>query len=202
MPTFREVCKVRWVDVSVDESWRRIATWLARHAPVTAAAIRAPAAAAELRRTEEAVGRPFPDDLLAWWGLMDGIAQADYRAGFPIPSRFQPLPVAEVRDRFADLSRFTNQDCCGPGGAHATVAGQRLLGFCAATVPICKDLAGDVLVVDLRDGPRHGCIMDWMAEAGYLDRSPGTAAMLADAADRLDDPSRTEIVDAGVLQWK
>jgi cell wall assembly regulator SMI1 len=195
---------VRRVDIPVDESWRRIITWLGRHTPVTAAAIRPPAAAAEIHRTEEAVGRALPDDLLAWWGLMDGIAQADYRgAGFPIPTHYLPLPVAGVRERFTGLSRFTDQECCGPGGAHSTVAGQQAFGFCTATVPICWDLAGDVLVVDLRDGPRHGCIMSWWAEEGYLETGwAGTAAMLADAADRLADGSRTEIVDGGVLQWR
>jgi hypothetical protein len=62
------------------------------------------------------------------------------------------------------------------------------------------DAAGDVLVVDLRDGPRHGCIMNWWAEDDYLENGwGGTAAMLADMVDRLDDGSRTEIVDGGVL---
>ena len=93
-------------------------------------------------------------------------------------------------------------DCCGPGGAHATVAGQRLLGFCTATVPICWTLSGDVLMVDLRDGPRHGRITEWYAVEGYFETGwAGTAAMLDDVADRLDDPSRTEIIEDGRLHW-
>ena len=193
---------MRGVDIPVEESWRRIITWLAGHAPVTAAAIRPPAGAAEVRRTEEAVGRPLPADLLAWWGLMDGIADANYPAGFPIPPHYLPLPVAGVRDWFARLSRFADQDCCGPNGAHSTAAGESSFGFCTATVPICRDLAGDVLVVDLRDGAHHGCVMSWWAEEGYAETDwAGTATMLADAADRLDDPTRTEIVEGGSLQW-
>ncbi|MFI6263136.1 SMI1/KNR4 family protein [Micromonospora sp. NPDC051006] len=190
------------MDIPVEDSWRRIIAWLARHASVTAEAIRPPASAVEVRRTEKAVGRPLPADLLAWWRLMDGIADADYRAGCPIPSHYYPLPVAGVRERFASLSRFADQDCCGADGAHATVAGGRLFGFCTATVPICWDLAGDVLVVDLRDGARHGCIMSWWAEEGYVETDwAGAAAMLADTAGRLDDPTRTEIVEGGSLQW-
>ncbi|WP_446217348.1 hypothetical protein [Micromonospora sp. IBHARD004] len=164
--------------------------------------IRPSAGAAEVCRTGEAVGRPLPGHLLAWWGLMDGIGDADYRAGFPIPPFYLPLPVAGVRERFASLSRFADQDCCGAGRAHATAAGEPSIGFCTATVPICRDLAGDVLVVDLRDGARHGCIMSWWAEEGYAETAwAGTAAMLADVADRLDDLMRTEIVDGGALQW-
>jgi cell wall assembly regulator SMI1 len=189
------------VDIPVEESWRRIMIWLARHAPKTAEAIRPPAGAAEVRRTEEAVGRPLPADLHAWWRLMDGIADADYRAGFPMPSHYMPLSVAGVRERFASLSRFADQECCGLDGTHATSAGQRLFGFCTATVPICWDLGGDVLVADLREGARHGGIMSWRAEEGHLETDwAGTGAMLVDTADLLDDPTRTEIVDGG-LQW-
>ncbi|MCM0677820.1 hypothetical protein NCC78_24535 [Micromonospora phytophila] len=67
---------------------------------------------------------------------MDGIADANYPAGFPIPPHFLPLPAAEVREGFASLSGFADQDCCGPGGAHATAAGELSYGFCTATVPI------------------------------------------------------------------
>jgi hypothetical protein len=41
-----------------------------------------------------------------------------------------------------------------------------------------------------------------VAEEGYLETAwAGTAAMLADIADRLDDPTWTQVVDGGVLQW-
>jgi cell wall assembly regulator SMI1 len=189
------------VVIPVEKSWRRIVTWLAEYAPVTAAAIRPSAGAAEVRRTEEAVGRPLPADVLAWWELMDGIDDADYRAGFPIATVFMPLPVVRVRERSASLSRFADQSCCGVDGSHVTTAGERLFGFCTATAPICWDLGGDVLVVDLRDGAHHGCVMEWTAEEGYFETAwAGTATMLADIADRLDDPTWTQVVDGGVLQ--
>lgn len=188
--------------IPVAESWRRIVIWLAEHAPVTAAAIRPTAGVAEGRRTEETVGRPLPADVLAWWELMDGIDDSDYRAGAPIATVFAPLPVAAVRGRFADLAQFADGSCCGTDGSHVTAAGERTFGFCTGTVPICWSLTGDVLVVDLRDGAQHGCIMEWTAEEGYFETAwAGTATMLADIADRLEDPTWTQVVDGGVLQW-
>jgi hypothetical protein len=52
----------------------------------------------EVRRAEEAVGRALPGELRACWGLMDGIADTDYRAGCPMPTHYLPLPVTEVRE--------------------------------------------------------------------------------------------------------
>lgn len=191
---------MRGVDTPVAESWHTIMRWLARHAPVTAAAVRPGAGTAEAERTAAAVGLALPGDLRDWWALMDGIA--DYRAGSPIPPCYLPLPVAEVRERHADLSRFADADCCAADGSHATAAGEQMFGFCTATVPICWDLGGGVLVLDLRDGERHGDVMAWTAEDGYFDMPwAGTAAMLADVGDRLDDPAWTEIVDGGKVQW-
>jgi cell wall assembly regulator SMI1 len=190
------------MDLPVAQSWRRITAWLERHAPTTAAALRPPAEAAELLRTENAVGRSLPTDLLDWWRLMDGIADAHYHKGEPIPPYFLPLPVADVRERFASLSPFAD-DCCRIEGEHTTMAGQTSFGFCTATIPICWNSGGDVLVVDLREGTQRGCIMEWTAEEGYIKTDwAGTGAMLADVADRLNDPTRHEIVDDGVLQWR
>lgn len=187
----------------VEESWKRITTWLVEHAPDTAAAVRPSAGAAEINRVAAVVGRRLPPDLLAWWALTDGIAEADFRVGSPIPPGYLPLPAAEAAEWFAQLSGFADEECCGADGSHATGAGEPLFGFCTGTVPICRDLAGDVLVVDLRDGASHGCVMSWWAEEGYGDvQWAGTAAMLAEVADLLDDPTRTEIVEGGSLRWR
>lgn len=186
----------------IGQLWQRIHDWLALHAPVTAAAIQPPAEAAEVARVRDAVDRPLPVDLIHWWGRMDGIADVDYRAGCPIPPFYRPLPVGEVRERFAGLLRFAERECCGAGGTHATTAGERSFGYCTATVPICADIGGDLLVVDLREGARRGCVTEWTAEEGFIPTAwDGIGAMLADVADRLSDPAQTEIVDDGALEW-
>lgn len=194
--------RLRGVGDAVGTSWSRVTAWLERHAPVTAAAVRPPAGAAEIRRVEEAVGRPLPPELTAWWALMDGIAGGSYRAGFPIPPFWMPLPVAGARERWAGFESGAPDECCRPDGTHATAAGEPLFGSCPATLPICWTLRGDLLVADLRDGDQHGCVMEWLPEEGYaVVLWPGVAAMLADTADQLEDPHSAATVEDGSLFW-
>jgi hypothetical protein len=69
-------------------------------------------------------------------------------------------------------------------------------------LPVCWDVGGDVLVVDLRYGARRGCVMEWTAEEGYRETSwAGIGAMLADVANRLGDVTQTETIDGGALEW-
>ncbi|MFJ6462974.1 SMI1/KNR4 family protein [Streptomyces sp. NPDC091387] len=47
-------------------AWRRLAGWLEAHAPVTAASVPGPAAAADISATEDRMGVAFPAELRAW----------------------------------------------------------------------------------------------------------------------------------------
>lgn len=197
----------------VERAWRRIMAWLGRHAPVTASAIRPPAPENTRRATENAIAESLPAELLGWWSVMDGMDDNEsYRAGFVVPDVFMPLTVERVLEEYLNLSRFPDFDCCGEGDTHRKQAGETGLGFCGALVPICRDLGGDILAVDLRAGDRRGCVIDWKAEDAYLPSAwPSVAAMLTDTADRLDnhalgrEPTGTAtvptVVDDGVLIW-
>ena len=84
---------------------------------------------------------------------------------------------------------YTDEDCCRPDGDH-TQAGEHGFGFCTATIPICRDVGGGVLLLDLRPGPQHGAILQLDAVEGhYPTEWPSVTAMLADTADRLTHPS-------------
>ncbi|MFD6067990.1 SMI1/KNR4 family protein [Amycolatopsis lurida] len=200
------------VNGDVDSVWERITAWLRVHTPVTAATLRPPASADDVRAVQDAVGRPFPDDLLAWWRLMDGVDDADYRTAFTVPGVYMPLTVARVREEWAGLSAYPDQDCCSPDGHHQRAAGDPVLGFCTALLPVCRAVDGAVLAVDLRPGTDHGCVMDWMAQAGaHRPTWAGISAMLTDTAVRLEryttaPGTRTQsgqvtIRDDGVLTW-
>ncbi|MEV6911221.1 SMI1/KNR4 family protein [Amycolatopsis sp. NPDC051071] len=197
----------------VDSAWERITAWLRIHTPVSSATLRPPAPADEIRTVQNAVGRPFPDDLLAWWRLMDGVDDdADYRTAFTVPGVYMPLPVARVREEWASLSAYPDQDCCRADGQHQRAAGDATFGFCTALLPVCRAVDGAVLAIDLRPGTDHGCVMDWMAQAGaHRTTWASIGAMLTDTAERLDShpataqapptPGAPAIRDDGALTW-
>ncbi|MFD9738215.1 hypothetical protein, partial [Umezawaea sp. NPDC059074] len=122
-----------------------------------------------------------PEDLVDWWRLTDGFD--DPRAGNLVPVVFQPLPVTEVVLEHARLSGFADADCCPRGHLPAGEVGG---GYCTATIPICRDVGGDVLVVDLRPGDQHGRLARYSTRQGFIPTEwAGTTALLADLADRL-----------------
>ncbi|MFC3448492.1 SMI1/KNR4 family protein [Amycolatopsis speibonae] len=197
----------------LDPAWERITAWLRLHSPVTAATLRPPAPAEEVRATQNAIGKPpLPAELLRWWGLTDGVDDdRDHRTALNFPEGHMPLSVARVREEWADLSRFPDEDCCRPGGHHLRSAGDITFGYCTALTPICRGIDGAVLAVDLRPGTERGRLMDWMAEQGTLRATWATIGeMLTDTARRLDQYTASEIPprpgaptirDDGALMW-
>ncbi|UMP00087.1 SMI1/KNR4 family protein [Amycolatopsis sp. EV170708-02-1] len=196
----------------VDAAWERITTWLQSHTPVTAATLRPPAPADDIHAVQDTAGRPFPDDLLVWWRLMDGVDdEADYRTAFTLPGVYMPLSVARVREEWASLSAYPDQDCCRPDGHHRRAAGDATFGYCTALLPVCRAVDGAVLALDLRPGPDHGCVMDWMAQASAHHTSwTSIGGMLTDTAERLDRhttpttpprPGEPTVRDDGALTW-
>ncbi|MFC3456042.1 SMI1/KNR4 family protein [Amycolatopsis speibonae] len=201
------------MNCSVDATWRRITAWLCTHSPVTAATLQRPARAEDVRAVQHVVGQPLPDDLLAWWGLMNGVDdEFGYRTAFTVPGVYMPLGVTRVQEEWASLSARPDEDCCRPGGLHLRSAGEATIGFCTALIPVCRAVDGAVLAVDLRPGAEQGRVMDWMAEAGSC-RTAWTCvgAMLADTAQRLEHhyaapetparPGDPTIRENGSLTW-
>lgn len=191
------------MDPEVQHAWTSITTWLARHAPITAAAVQPPASGDVIMQTIQNVGHELPDDVLTWWQLMDGMD--DYRAGFLVPAVFQPLSVTNVAQEYARRVRYTDPMCCRSGGMHRQ-AGEVGAGYCTEAIPLCRDLGGDLLALDLRPGPGHGRLVNFKTEQGFFTTGwAGVAAMLADIATRLEDAGGhsvvPEIVEGGVLVW-
>jgi cell wall assembly regulator SMI1 len=191
--------------VDLATAWLSITTWLDEHAPRTARAVRPPAAEEEIRQAVTRLGHDLPADLLAWWRLSDGMPDDRGSGLFPHTS-YRPLPVAEVVGEYERWLKYTDEDCCRPGGGH-TEAGETGFGFCTATIPICRDVGGGVLLIDLRPGAKRGRIMHLEAEEGHYPAAwHSVTAMLADTADRLTNPGPQHryvptVIDDGVLLW-
>ncbi|WP_432825364.1 SMI1/KNR4 family protein [Dactylosporangium sp. CA-092794] len=166
----------------VGHTWQRITRWLHGHAPATAALIRGPAGAAAVDAVERDVGTPLPADLRAWWACTDGFPPGTVEA--LIPALHTPLTTAavpaELRSRLAISSTAAQP--------HDAEAGRFSHGYQPAFVPISTDNCGQVLFVDLRPGPWHGCVSEWDHEQGFLDapRWRSVAVMLADIAGALE----------------
>jgi cell wall assembly regulator SMI1 len=192
--------------VDVAAAWLSITAWLSEHAPATAATVRPPATEDEIRQVVTQLGHDLPDDLLAWWRLSDGMP--DQRAAGLLPSTaYRPLPVSEVVVEYQQWLPYTgDESCCRPDGTHHP-AGESGFGFCTATIPICRDVGGGILLIDLRPGTRHGGIMRLEAEEGHFPADwHSVTAMLCDVASSLTEPGphhryTPAVTDDGVLFW-
>lgn len=188
---------------------------LREHAPATAREIRPPGPAEDVRELQRRIGLVLPADLVSWWALMDGIVDRyDQRASDLVPPAYVPLAVRRVHEEYRRMSESaaTDPTCCGPGQVHQNQAGADGGPFCTALVPICRDITGGTLCVDLRAGADHGVIMTMAPGDGFSATHWGSVTeMLTEIAERLDAyASRIELPygekhptvnDEGMLRW-
>ncbi|GAB3712515.1 hypothetical protein GCM10027598_19110 [Amycolatopsis oliviviridis] len=200
----------------VNEIWQRVVDLLREHAPATARELRPPGPAEDVQDLQRLVGLPLPEDLLGWWALMDGIVDRyDQRAGNLVPNGYVPLAVRRAHEEYQRLLESTAPDptCCGPDRAHRNRAGDDGGPFCTALVPICRDITGSSLCVDLRDGDDHGMIVEMAPGDGFGATHWGSVTeMLTEIAERLDAYARRaelpygekhpSVDDEGRLQWQ
>lgn len=187
----------------------RIDRWLRHHAPRAHAALRPPASKADLVALQEAIGRPLLPDLRAWWLYADGVhfaPQAD--GGRLIPHAFNPYPTAEAlksRRMWMDVARQLGPiELLEPflAAENDRPAGTRCDTWLPAWLPVATNHGGANLFVDLRGGPKHGCVTKYYRDNGALDQPEwaDVAAMLHDIADRLTD-NEAQLDDTGRIYW-
>jgi cell wall assembly regulator SMI1 len=193
---------------SVNEAWDRILAWLEVHAPATALCVNPPATAEEIAAVEHAAGGELPPDLAAWWHRTNGMRSRP-DSGQLLPPSYLPYTIEESLGSHrlwlevaAETSdpRFTEEDLRKPAGSAA-------LQFSPAFLPIARNGSGDDLFVDLRSGPRRGCVTEYNHEQGALSGPcwPDIAAMLADVANGLEHRTMTmqdHIAEARVHGFK
>ncbi|PWW65900.1 SMI1/KNR4 family protein [Actinokineospora spheciospongiae] len=168
----------------VDAAWTRIETWLAVHAPRTAARWNAPAPAAALSALQREVGVELPGDLVATLRRHDGSSAG----GFVLPLAYRPMSVGEI-------AGHTRRMCSGPGQP----------GWDGRFVPFAVDGGGGLLYLDQRGAGSLGEQFDegpgpgrW--PTGLSELLEQTADLLEEGTGPLADRYRPE-VDAGWLRW-
>ncbi len=188
-----------------EESWHRIVAWLHHNAPTSAAHIGPPATASEIAVVEALLNRPLPADLLAWWRHSCGVT--DFLKGQLLP-HYTPFTVDQAVERREGLLDIDSFDDAETIALVAEPAGSECTFWLPVWLPLAHNGGGDYLLVDLRSGPLHGCIMKWdKYEAAISEpRWPNTATMLAEIAYALDhgtdiNGDQPEANDDGTLDW-
>ncbi|MET9225906.1 SMI1/KNR4 family protein [Lentzea sp. NPDC003310] len=177
-------------------SWTDIETWIGEKAPVLHAALLPPSSAVDVADAEETLGRALPEDLAAWWRTFGGIGENTYTHWPLVPSMWQPHGLAAALDCRTLMMRAIS------GIAFATLGEEKDYEAAAlrepagtpcvdiwlpAWLPVAADGSGYELFVDLRDGPRHGCVMEWGKYSGADGDPlwPNVTAMLDEASRAL-----------------
>ncbi|MFC8723561.1 SMI1/KNR4 family protein, partial [Kitasatospora sp. NPDC057198] len=161
----------------VADSWRRIDSWLARHAPADLALLRPPADPAELAAAEEALGLPLPAELRASLRCHDGATE--WTTLLPEQSPLGAAAIVEHRrmrmEDAADVDGFTTRPWDDEPWWHPR------------WLPWAEDAGGHAHVLDLRPGPSCGRL-GWAGHSGggdFTDSWPGLAAYLHAVAEAL-----------------
>jgi cell wall assembly regulator SMI1 len=197
---------------SAERAWRNVLAWCHEHAPVTAAALHGPVEEGSLAAAQEEMGFVWPRQLVSWLRVGDG---ADRSWDAPLlPPTFIPLGVELIMNVWRMMARITDdtRDVDEIRQLLGEPAGSRSWGFLRTWIPIADDTCGNFLFVDVRAGPRSGCVCEW-EDGGYL-REPlwdDLAAMLPGVDDGLrtgrlitaseGQNDKEPLVEAGRLSW-
>ena len=190
--------------MDVSALWSDIMSWLADHAPVTAAALREPDPVPDADEVEGVFALELPADLHAWWACCDGTdceVLADVLPPFYTP--YGARRSVEVwREHRKAWAGWEGKNCDHYAGSAGT-------GFHPAWIPIAGDGFADELVVDLRPGPLRGCVLEWEQETSQAVRPEWTdvSAMLADVRRSLlqgtpAGHSHPTVTEDGRLDWQ
>jgi cell wall assembly regulator SMI1 len=191
--------------MDVTELWTEILDWLTESAPVTAAALRKPESPPDFRALEQEFDVELPLCLREWWTCSDGTDDgvlADVLPPFYTPYGAHRAWEAWNTHRTTWKRQWDRPAC----DFYAGSAGQ---SFHPAWIPIAGDGFADELVVDLRPGALHGCVLEWEQEAGRVLRPEwaGVPEMLADVRRALVDGtpaghSHPTVTEDGRLDWQ
>lgn len=190
----------------VRRSWDEVLGWCRVNAPATAAVIRGPADEGALTDAQAELGLRLPQELLAWLRLSNGVEPS--HEGLLIPASYAPLGVHQIVE---DWKRLTSYSVAAEEVLAATAqpAGSDCCWFLPAWIPLAADFCGGYLFVDLRSGPRHGCIGDYDKVEGFF--APPVWDSIGDMLDSVasalsahpgdTDHDTIPIVEEGRLTW-
>ncbi|MBI1376409.1 MAG: hypothetical protein GC157_02855 [Frankiales bacterium] len=199
----------------VEACWSDLRQWLRDHAPKAHDALRAGVAPDDPRLRRAAADGAWPEDLRSWFALQGGVGR-DHGACLLLGGAPMSLDESIAVVRFAGSgTEETDPGALGVGmdDVHAGVdglAGEQISFFSAGLLPVADDFAGSHVVVDLRPGPRRGCVtlfemgvgtaylwgVSWESIGGFLSACRDALAEGAPLAGLVP------VVDGGGVRWK
>ncbi|MFC6012282.1 SMI1/KNR4 family protein [Nocardia lasii] len=186
---------------SVTEQWTRVATWL--RANLSSVALNG-AEPADLARAVEATNIPWPEELSTLFTHINGFPREHWVQLFPTHELFDLDRLVTEHHIELDVWGEFGEELEAPAPAAGDPAGTYLPQF----LPFAgRD--GNLLFVDTRPGPLHGCVTEF-DKVGADDDGPrwtALSAMLADLAHSLEtgttfDRQWLPTVEAGQLLWQ
>ncbi|MFR9731115.1 SMI1/KNR4 family protein [Saccharopolyspora sp. MS10] len=191
--------------MDVTELWTKIVLWLDEHAPVTAAALIPPSTPPDFAELEAEFEIRLPGELREWWtacGGTDGDVLAD-----ALPPFYTPYGAKRAREVWCGQRKTWASQWERPACDY--YAGSPGSSYHPAWIPIAGDGFADELVVDLRPGPKRGCVLEWEQEAGQVQRPEwlSISAMLSDVHRSLTEGapaghSHPTVTEDGRLDWQ
>ncbi|MBO0805821.1 MAG: SMI1/KNR4 family protein [Nocardiopsaceae bacterium] len=153
----------------VEDCWARVTAWLAVNAPVSYAALRPPAVAADAR---------LPAELRRLLLVNDGADLHDPNAATFLPGQYFPLPAGRIADNCAVNAEVLAD--IGDAGMAGHWWHPRWFMF-------AEDGLGNGLVIDDRPGPGQGMVWEWSKYDGLIgEPAPSLGGFLADVARVLE----------------
>ena len=152
----------------VRQSWGEVLGWCRQHAPVTAAAIEGPTHDQALSDAQAQTGLVWPEPLLAWLAISARVSDS-FEPGV-IPPGFVPLGVDDVVRSWrmlTDISARVGRADELAQWEHEP-AGSNSSEFLHSWLPIASNFANAWLFVDLRPGPRVGCVGRFEDDLGFM----------------------------------
>ncbi|MCA1218036.1 SMI1/KNR4 family protein [Streptomyces sp. 8L] len=199
---------------TVEQSWSRVETWLARHAPVTHGLLRPPALPEDIATAERRLGVTFPADLresllrhngvqlddgaltFSYYGPLSGIGEIVESTEFLrkcAEEVDESEEEADVLARGLDIEAYRDELACWPAGRLLITLG---IGW----------QSSDGLFLTARQGPNYGRLGYWFDEdAPYFTEWSRLREFLADFATALEtgtpfDKQMPRVVE-GRLEW-
>ncbi|MGF0315981.1 SMI1/KNR4 family protein [Nocardia fluminea] len=182
----------------IEESLRRIDSWLAAHAPRTFASLRPPAAQEAISTAAAELGVEFPTDLVAYLRRHDGVTPGE--GSFSLPGH-QPYTLAEILS-----SGRMHHELWGRHGEDLPFEDYWHQDF----VTFARTVSADALVVDCRRGESFGAVGEYKeSEGARFGNWASFAAFLEQVADSVEGGTvitvglpYVPVADDGMLLWE